>query len=727
LILLVGVVALIGGLLDRMIIRRVFVPLENRSLALLVERRYPKFGDSLLTTVESDSRTADVHVDAAMLDRTRIAAESYLNDVDLSKVINAKPIRRIQAVACLMLGTIVVLAIVQPAVLKIAGQRLYLLDQTAWPRRCHIEMIGVKIKRENPVEGIDELGQTLTPKDRQFRIAKGSTLTLMIQAEQGPSDDDHQLPGSCSLIYRTADGDRGVQTFNKIGAPRDGFQMYSFDGQPFRGILSDVSFDIRGGDHRIGPFQVKVVDQPDVVETKLDCKFPTYIVDESSLRWTNRTIDWVGQSRLPLGTAVTIKARGNKELSKVYAIDRDSETIQVLKPNGDSFEYALAPLDEKVNLQFYLCDTDGLVAEQPHTILLEPIEDQAPTVRTQIAGIGTAVTPDVQIPISGSVEDDYGLQRTWVEIDVANEELIEEPISIEAGGSLNAVIDFKQRRQDVSKQYELPAGNESTVSLVIKSEDRFDLLESPNMGVGDRYVLDIVTPDQLLRILERLEIGQRQRLEQIYLELVDARNYLVRSKSTPAEAEGGLVEPGDRQSGSSGTEELTDGLSEIQNHELRLLFGQRAILQVDKSMQEILGCATAFENIRLQLINNRIDSEDRKKRFSEQIIAPLRLIGQKSMQQLKEDVRELEQALRELQLNPDDKSVLESTDALALSAIEQTDIVLSELDRVLDVLLKYETQNELLEIVRQMIAKQREIMEQTKKERQRKAFDGLLD
>jgi hypothetical protein len=272
----------------------------------------------------------------------------------------------------------------------------------------------------------------------------------------------------------------------------------------------------------------------------------------------------------------------------------------------------------------------------------------------------------------------------------------------------------------------LPATPESTVSLVVKSNDRFDLIEQPNTGIGDRYVLDVVTPDQLLRILERLEIGQRQRLEQIYLELVDCRNYLVRSQAKSADVNADFVEPGDRESISS--QKLDDAQSpELREDEMRLMFCQRAILQVDKSRQEILGSAAAFESIRLQLINNRVDSEDRKNRFSEQIINPLRLLGEQSMQQLNERVLEYELALRELQVAPAKKQRPDKTEMLARLAIEQTDVALTELDQVIGVLLKYETQNELLDIVRQMIANQRDIMERTSKERQRKAFDGLLD
>ena len=97
------------------------------------------------------------------------------------------------------------------------------------------------------------------------------------------------------------------------------------------------------------------------------------------------------------------------------------------------------------------------------------------------------------------------------------------------------------------------------------------------------------------------------------------------------------------------------------------------------------------------------------------------------MQQLRDRTVKFETGLRDLQISPDDEQVSEEADRLANSAIEQTELTLKQLDAVLNVLLKYETQNELLEIVRGMIKDQKELKERTKKERQRKAFEGLLD
>ena len=255
-----------------------------------------------------------------------------------------------------------------------------------------------------------------------------------------------------------------------------------------------------------------------------------------------------------------------------------------------------------------------------------------------------------------------------------------------------------------------------------QAEDRFNLRETANIGLGDRYVLDIVSPGELLRILERLEVGHRRRLEQIFSEVTDTRGYLIRSQSDSGDSP--LIrEPGEE---SPDPDDVQDS-NPVRRDEMRLLFTQRAILQIDKSMQETLGIAFEFESIRKQLINNRVDSTDRKERLSKQIVAPLRLIANESMRQLREQITQQETTLRELQQNATDRSISDTADEQTAAAIKQIDLVLSQLDQVLSILVKYETQNELLDIVRQMIKQQEEINERTTKEHKKKAFDSLLD
>jgi len=49
--------------------------------------------------------------------------------------------------------------------------------------------------------------------------------------------------------------------------------------------------------------------------------------------------------------------------------------------------------------------------------------------------------------------------------------------------------------------------------LAVRAADKFDLTGEPHVAAGDRYQLDVVTPEQLLAQLEVREVGLRRRFE----------------------------------------------------------------------------------------------------------------------------------------------------------------------------------------------------------------------
>ena len=129
---------------------------------------------------------------------------------------------------------------------------------------------------------------------------------------------------------------------------------------------------------------------------------------------------------------------------------------------------------------------------------------------------------------------------------------------------------------------------------------------------------------------------------------------------------------------------------------LRSLRTQRAVVQGQKSAQEVLGVAASFDDIREELINNRVDSEDRKVRLKEQIADPLRLIGETMFPELERQLKDLEQKLGDPA----------ASDQAVDGAVQQADNILLELDKVLQKMLELETFNELMNIVRSLIEDQ---------------------
>src|SRR5262245_2587335 len=109
-VLLAATGVVLGFILYRWIGRRTFVGLGNRSLALLLERRFDQFHDSLVTAVEM----ADVpdHASAfsrELLARTADEARASMDDVRYLRVFNTTSLLQKVGVALLVVGSLIAL------------------------------------------------------------------------------------------------------------------------------------------------------------------------------------------------------------------------------------------------------------------------------------------------------------------------------------------------------------------------------------------------------------------------------------------------------------------------------------------------------------------------------------------------------------------------------------------------------------------------------------------
>ena len=432
----------------RSIASRILVRLNNESIAMLVERKYPVFNESLVTSITPTKQDSQSEVAIQMREHTRQVAEIILPQVEVSSILNSRALTKTLLLAGLLCLSVVGFAVTQPAGARLAAERLYWLDSTPWPRRCQIELVGIKIARRNPVPGMGELGEEIAPTKGGFKITRGSSVTLLVRARANLATDSRlRLPENCRVSYESSEGRLGSARMKRIGSPRDGFQLFSFDSKPFAAVMSDLRFEVRGGDHRIGPFEIILVDEPVVVSTSLACEFPRYMVDVDSGRWTPREIPWAGSSELPHGTSAVVRSTANKTLRKVYSFDVLEQQMEMIEVDSNWFEIPIPFLSQPINREIYLCDVDGLVSEQPFSLRLTPIDDQPPTVQAEISGIGIAITPDAMIPVSGSIIDDYGLSRAWIEVALPNDALLKQALTVGPGGEIDSAIDFLELRR----------------------------------------------------------------------------------------------------------------------------------------------------------------------------------------------------------------------------------------------------------------------------------------
>lgn len=706
-------------ILYRWVLRRVFVPLANRSMAVLLERRFVGFRDSLVTSVELTEQPDHAQTfDPTMLAYTSQEALGDVDRVRLGAVFNFLPLTLSVLGAVLLLSTVAGFYALKPQSLAVWLNRAYLLRDETWPRSASIEVVGVELLGPEDAPQAAAEVPLITFRDGRLKVAKGSNLRLRVRAALKA----RVVPETCTIHYRTADGQRGRVTMNRMKRSRDEYQQYAFSGKPLQGILDTVQFDVVGYDYRARDYTIQVVDSPAIVGVDLDCEFPSYMVDKQAGEWLPRTIAWTNTTQLPRGTEITLRGHTNKALKRVDLYKLDTQETHRLDAfsvgDPQQFVFPVGRLDANLTLDVRLFDTDDVVTERPYRIFITAIPDEAPRVDVRLKGISTAVTPDVVIPAQGKIADDYGVDKSWFDVvithaTVAENEQKDEPLVQEfplaQGGQVDASLDFRELRSRASK---LELEPKDKLALAIRAADKYGLGDGPNVGSGDRYQLDVVTPETLLAMLESREIGLRRRFEQIVQEMTQARDFLNRVHSPPKN-EG--FEPGDaeRPGREPGDKAWDEQKAAERSQSLRLLRVQQALQQTRKSAQELLGVAAGFYDIREELINNRVDTEDRKKRLKELIADPMRSIGEAMFPELERREEVLEKLL--LDDLAAKKYDLGSGQRETAAAVAQANDLLAEMEKILKQMLDLETFNELLDIVRQLIDDQGRVMGDTQK------------
>jgi hypothetical protein len=672
-----------GWVLLRLVLARLLVPLSDRSLALVLERRYRDFEDGLLTAVEL---TAQPRLPAEALDHGRQMlahtcrqASAKAGRVHLADVFDPAPLKRALIAAGLLAASLVVFALAAPAAFLLGVQRLAAVTDQPWPRRTHLL--------------IEDF------KNNEKVVARGTDLEVLVRAK---TERPLVVPRVVQVRYSSDEGRRERKNMVREGsavAGRDPFQDFKYT---FQSVLSNIRFDVLGGDARISDLRIRVVDSP-TISMVLACRYPDYIGRLPA------EMPASGVVALPRGTHLTVKARANKDLISVqvdYMADPDtaaSDTIALAEER--QFEFVLDRLDFDQTLSFTMLDTDGIRNRQPVQLALVATPDEPPQVALRLEGIGSAVTPQARLPIAGRITDDYGIAQTWVEYTIDEQPSRQQPLAAAAGRTELAIDEaFEIGPLDLKPGQKLLVGT--------KAADNHSLPGNPepNLGQGERFLLDVVTSEALRAILEGRELNLRQRFETIIEEVTDSRDSLAAlelgdSSAEPVALPDPLDDPADAP------------LSPQQVLSRRTLRVQRVRQNGEKNAEETRGIAISFDGIRAELVNNRVDTEELRMRLEDNIARPLKEIADAMFPELE---RRLEQLQRGL---PAEASALQAKQA----AVEQMDAILVRMLQVRDKMLELETFNEAVQLLREIVAAQKEVTEQTRKERLEKVKSLLED
>jgi hypothetical protein len=659
--------------------------------------------------------------------RTAAQAEQLADRLQPARLLNWPRLWRRLAIALAALATVGIWAAWQPALARLAAARLYALSDRPWPRLNFLEVLGFE-------DGIR-------------KVAKGGNLELRVRADA----TRRQPPDTCTIHYQTAAGARGSAVMSRDGEVRDGAQFFVFRGKPFQAMQEDLTFAVVGGDFRTDLFQILAVDLPSLIQLDLVYQPPAYTQLSQQRR------PWTPGVRVPQGAALTLEGTCSKDLRQLELTSqaRDAGPLPpwVLNQDRRTFHIPLGKLVTPVSFELGLLDTDGIAAPQPYAIRVQPITDKPPEVGLRVVGIGNAITADARLPHRGKITDDYDVHEAWFSVQIGDRDL-KLPIPLTTHEELEAAVDFREQRAAATDPLVLEPGQELTVTVA--ASDHYNLDAAPHVGQTDPLRLQVVRADQLLAILEARELSLRRRFEDIVGETLEQRDSLLRlqvawrqldqsdpgsdsesdrqpTAASPAgeDATSAVPDATDVKEGPDDVADASTSRAEETSADrngsdqlartaeaagLRELRVQRLIQFNQKVASELAGLAAAFDDILLELDNNRVNSAEREQRLREQIIAPLLVIAEQQLPAFDTTVRELQRQLAN------------KADAARLTdqAVLELERIVAAMQTILDNMLKMESFKEVLDLLRNLLEEQQQLQQRTRDQQRRELLEGIL-
>ena len=359
-------------IIHRVLLRRLLAPADDRWLAALIDRQHPELADQLSSAIafargevgDADSNSPQLQ---AQVVQQAVAAS---NQIQFDAILNHERIKR-RVMDLIAAAVLVTLAFtVQPTLMKTWFARNWLAQEIAWPRRVHIIPRGF-----NPqLERVHPRGEPLEiVADLRFTGAP---------------------PQSIVLHWTDAEENRDDVEMTRIGNDRLAVNL----GIP----VSDLSFEITGGDAHTLPHKIRLVDRPRIVAVSATLEPPAYTHMPPAEVPQATGLEVLARSR------VSLVATTNKPVTYAEFM-RDDERITDCELTDDQTIAVTFEPNASGNYQFHRRDNDGLENARPVSVKLRVMADEAPDIALQRQELGEMITPNARIAVQLDAADQYGL------------------------------------------------------------------------------------------------------------------------------------------------------------------------------------------------------------------------------------------------------------------------------------------------------------------------------
>ncbi len=738
-LLVAGMAGFVWLFLTRVVFR-LLRPLEPKSLALLLERRFPVLAERLISAVELEGDQLERSaVSNAMLQQTLRDLGQQIGSLDVAPVFDFRPLKRGLLIAGVVLASIVGFGVVNAQAMS-RWMAAYISGEANYWEKYRKNALHLRVVSQ-PGDRVREFS-----KQQTYKHPRGGDLTLLVQ-----SDKPETAPEQVVLSWRT---------LTETGRTRGTVNLVPATAGVYRHTMKNVADEqllwVKGGDYaNAEPYRIVIVEPPRVEQVALQCDYPSYMGQDSL---EDRPVVPTGtQVSIPGETHFDLKLTANKPLlsadiragSWELSIGYERGTDGTLKPQparltlresptsdprtvvlepkvtaaclpGDRQQIVIPmwitvkaaelhktldsqsafplPITTQSELQIHLFDEDEVHSQEPATLTIVGTPDEPPVVEVRRRGVRNAITRTASIPLTGMIRDDYGITEASFEARI--DALDAKPFPFQNAPRGQREYPLAATPQEAAERFavlplELKEGQK--LSLAVIAADGDDQT-GPHRVRSESFDFLIVSPEELLGRLYDQEVNLRARLEQILEETTRVQKDLTEQHKRAGERS--------TLKGKQPTAAAERGAWEAQLRQLNVAVSagaERNLHLIRKNHAESRSIEAAFRDIREEMVNNRVDTQTLLDRIDGGIVAPLKAINETTYTEV--DQRIGLYRLREEQVQDPRDAI---TDSLA-----SVDRLIEQFKKVLAEMRERESINDLKKRLQEMIERAKKLNEAT--------------
>ena len=496
------VLAAVGYVAWRFVLRPLRVPMNSTELALVLEKHYPELNDRLISTLEfSGADVAEVGASEALVRKVAEQANALADGLDPRAPVES---RETTKRLCVALGAMVILAVfsyVKADVMVPWFMRNILFRNVPYPQQTYLKV-------------------TCAPG---LKVPRGGSLTVTVTA-----DPEHIVPRE--VVFHTRFTSLAGTQRDRISQEGDSNEFT----RTFEDITEPFKFRITGNDDTTEWFAVRIVDPPQLVGLNFTITYPEYMENRSTATVSAER----GELALPAGSTIKLEGKANKDLraGRLWLEDKNVGVVVVSDDDPrairGSVKLPKKPGKSMLILRIELTDTEDITNPRGAEYGIRIEADGAPAVQLGRKGVRGEITAKAMIPLVIGVRDDHGVIAVEAKLEtMAAPEASTQPAEGAPATPTKVIkrtfpvpgIPTRPRKAELTVEYgldirplKLSVGQR--VSVRAAATDTLpELFGGPNRGVSAVHTFRIVSEEDLL-----MELLRRQKeIRDVYSRAVE--------------------------------------------------------------------------------------------------------------------------------------------------------------------------------------------------------------